>query len=464
LVSPHHTILSARVTQYSTWTRFQIGSVGTCVAGFSVRRVESEGVEVSKLLEALFDEIEFRLARRAAHRKNTRVHPVRDEKAVQPMKSDATQLASQDLPESYAMTTNVRTWMGQRTEEDPLFSRIRPVMLLLFTFYVFVIQAEGQQLREAFRNVQQAVVVVRTEQRGLAPFPMQGQMSLNGLGSGVLISKDGKVLTAAHLVQSADKTVVEFSQGELIPARVIGCSFSADVALLQLEHNPSNDIAVKLGDSDSAEVGDEIFVVGAPYGISRTLTAGHVSGRRIQNVNNDPAKSVEFLQTDAAINSGNSGSPVFNLNGEVIGIVSNIMSRSGGSEGLAFASTSNTARRLLLEQRSFWTGIEGILVDGDLAKALNLTQPAGLLVQRVAEGSIAWRSGIHTGTIRAVVEGQEIVLGGDIILRVNNVSVQDNASYDQIYESLGKNKPGESVVITIIREGQTLKLSIPMVK
>src|SRR5262249_42858521 len=160
---------------------------------------------------------------------------------------------------------------------------------------------------------------------------------------------------------------------------------SADVALLQLEGQPPNYIAAKLGDSDSAEVGDEIFVVGAPYGISRTLTAGHVSGRRILNTE---TRSIEFLQTDAAINTGNSGSPIFNLNGEVVGIVSNIMSKSGGSEGLAFASTSNTARRVLLDHKSFWTGIDGVLIEGNLAKALNLTQSAGLLVQRVAEGSI----------------------------------------------------------------------------
>jgi serine protease Do len=319
----------------------------------------------------------------------------------------------------------------------------------------------AQQLRDAFRNVQQTVVIVRTEQKGLPPFPQQGPVSLNGLGSGVLISNDGKVLTAAHLVESADKIIVEFSEGELIPARVMGCSFSADVALLQLELKPTRYLPAKLGDSDSAEVGDEIFVVGAPYGITRTLTAGHVSGRRALNSTNENQSSVEFLQTDAAINSGNSGSPVFNLNGEVIGIVSNIMSRSGGSEGLAFASTSNIARHLLLDQKPFWTGIEGILIDGSTAMALNLPQPAGVLVQRVAEGSIAWRWGIHGGTLRSIVEGAEMILGGDIILRVNERLVEDGSSYDEIYGSLSKLRPGEKLVFTILRQGQIVKLAIP---
>src|SRR5215470_11256149 len=283
--------------------------------------------------------------------------------------------------------------------------------ILVLCFLANDARVDGQQLRDVFRSVQGAVVIVRTEQVGLAPFPQQGLVSSDGLGSGVLISSD-KVLTAAHVVQSADKTVVEFSQGESIPARVIGCSSSADVALLQLERSPASYVAAKLGDSDQVDVGDEIFVIGSPYGISNTLTAGHVSARRPLKDKSPVATAIEFLQTDAAVNTGNSGSPLFNMKGEIVGIVTNIMSRSGGSEGLAFAATSNTARRFLLEQKPFWTGIEGQLVDGSLAGALNLPQAAGVLVQRVAEGSIASRCGLRPGTLRATVEGQEIILGG----------------------------------------------------
>jgi len=331
----------------------------------------------------------------------------------------------------------------------------------MICFWAVGTESKGQQLRDAFRKVEPAVVIVRTEQKGLAPFPQQGMVSLNGLGSGVLISNDGKVLTAAHVVQAADRTVVEFAGGELIPARVTGSTFSADVAVLQLERNPVNAVAATLGDSDKIDVGDQIFVVGAPYGLSHTLTAGHVSGRHTLEKRSENTTAVEFLQTDAAINSGNSGSPVFNLDGEVIGIVSNIMSRSGGSEGLAFAATSNTARRLLLEQKPFWSGIEGFLIDGDLARALNLPQPAGVLVQRVAEGSIAWRWGIHAGKLRANVEGEEVILGGDILLSVNDVPVEQSGSYDEIYASIGRLKPGENLVISVFRQGQIVKLSIP---
>ena len=362
----------------------------------------------------------------------------------------------------------VKGWVSEmhqrRRDEQLRSSAFRKVTvrlsLLILSFCWLGGKSDGQQLRDAFHKVEQAVVVVKTEQQGLAPFPQQGMVSLNGIGSGVLISND-KVLTAAHLVQAADRTMVEFSRGELIPARVIGSTISADIALLQLEHNPANAAPVTLGNSDKLDVGDQIFVVGAPYGLSRTLTAGHVSGRHLLDERSENTSGVEFLQTDAAVNSGNSGSPLFNLDGEVMGIVSNIMSRSGGSEGMAFAATSNTARRLLLEQKPFWSGIEGLVVDGDLARALNLPQPAGVLVQRVAEGSIAWRWGIHAGKLRANVEGAEFILGGDVILRVNDVPVEQSSSYDDIYASIGRLKPGENLVISVFRQGQIVKLSIP---
>lgn len=367
------------------------------------------------------------------------------------------------------MVNTIKGWINERHGRRQLervssspFGKLSVRLLLIFLFICTLGTASyAQQLRDAFRRVEQAVVIVRTEQKGLAPFPQQGMVSLNGLGSGVLVSNDGKVLTAAHLVQAADKTVVEFSAGELIPARVTGLAVSADVALLQLERNPMNAVAAVLGDSNKVEVGDEIFVVGSPYGLSRTLTAGHVSGRHRLNRRSENTTAVEFLQTDAAINSGNSGSPLFNLDGEVMGIVSNIMSRSGGSEGLAFAATSNTTRQLLLDQKPFWSGIEGFLVDGDFARALNLPQQAGVLVQRVAEGSIAWRWGIHAGRLRANVEGEELILGGDIILRVNDVPVEQNASYDEIYASIGRLKPGDNLVISVFRQGQIVRLSIP---
>src|SRR4030095_12089046 len=231
--------------------------------------------------------------------------------------------------------------------------------LLMMAVYT---TAPAQQLRDAFRKVNQSVVTVRTKRVDVARVPGQVMSITDGLGSGVLISNDGKVLTAAHVVQTADAALVEFPDGQASIARVIASDVGADVALLQLQQPPKNISPAALGDSDKVEVGDQIFVIGAPYGISQTLTAGHVSGRRRLDKDGETQPYLEFLQTDAAVNGGNSGSPMFDMNGQVVGIVSTIMSQSGGSEGLAFATAANTAKRFLLDRKPFWSGIDGVLV------------------------------------------------------------------------------------------------------
>lgn len=336
-------------------------------------------------------------------------------------------------------------------------SALLPAFLLLLAVWT---PGYGQQLREAFSKVRQSVVIVRTKQVEVAPAPGQVMSVVDGLGSGVLISKDGKILTAAHVVQTADVAWVEFPDGQVIKAHVIGSDVRADVALLKLDHPPANVTPVPVGDSDKVEVGDQIFVIGAPYGIGETLSAGHVSGRHKLNMKAQSLTAVEFLQTDAAVNSGNSGSPVFTMGGEVVGIVSTIMSRSGGSEGLAFATASNTAKRLLLEQRPFWSGIDGLLITGEMAKALNLPQPAGMLVQRVAGDSVASNLGLRPGTLRAQVEGADLLLGGDVVLNVNGIPVTENdGSYEPILNSIGALKPGDNLVVRVFRQGQVVKLS-----
>ena len=276
--------------------------------------------------------------------------------------------------------------------------------------------ASAETLRVTFKRVDPSVVVIKTTHQQVVAGPKKQLTSLPGLGSGVLISADGKVMTAAHVVQTADEVKVEFQSGEVIPARVVTSEPAADVALLQLEHVPPKTVVVPLGDSDQAEVGDEVFVVGAPVGMSHTLTVGHISARRNPNNFFNGMSRSEFFQTDAAINEGNSGGPMFNMRGEVIGIVSHIVSRSGGFEGLGFVVTSNLARKLLLERNPFWSGVEGFLLSGEMAKIFNVPQPAGLLVQRVASHSPASQLGLRPGTSTAVIEGEPMIVGGDVIL------------------------------------------------
>ena len=335
--------------------------------------------------------------------------------------------------------------------------------LILFAFVLccagISTRVDAQQISETYRKVNPSVVIVRVQQKTPSSDPQQSLVSLPSFGSGVLISAEGKILTAAHVVEAADQICIEFFDGQVIPARVIAISTSADVALVQLERVPTNAVVSAIGDSNKVDVGDQIFIIGSPYGLSHSLTVGHVSARYAPNSGMSFSGAAELLQTDAAINSGNSGSPMFNMKGEVIAVVTNILSRSGGSEGLGFAVTSKAARQVL-EQKSLWFGLDGILIGGDVAKALNLPQPAGILVQHVSEGSPAWRQGVRAGTLRTSVAGEDMLLGGDVLLEINGIAVTAaEGTVDQIYASLSQLKSGERLRSKVLRAGQVIELS-----
>jgi serine protease Do len=316
-------------------------------------------------------------------------------------------------------------------------------------------------LSQTFKRVDGAVVVVRTTERVLAGQRSNAhEVRAPGLGSGVLISADGKVLTAAHVVQTADAVAVEFPGNVLIKATIVAADPAADLALLQVERVPDGAQPVKLGDSDKAEVGDEIFVVGAPLGMSHTLTVGHLSARRRPNATFGSMETTEVFQTDAAINQGNSGGPMFNLAGEVIGVVSRIMSRSGGSEGLGFVVTSNMARRLFAEP-TVWSGLEGYLLTDEMARVFNVpVAHAGLLVERVAHGSPAERLGLRGGELPAVIAGEEMIVGGDIVLAVEGIALGEQDAYERIRKRMidTRNHSG-SLHLTLLRSGVIVELS-----
>ena len=334
------------------------------------------------------------------------------------------------------------------------------LLMMIFSFSIDLKSTYAQEIREIFNKVNPSVVVIKTLRIKPSLFTKEGYLSMEGQGSGVIISDDGKIMTAAHVVQIADKIIIEFLDGQEIPANVIASAPYADISLLQLERVPDKIKPIKLGDSDNVEVGDRTFIIGAPYGLKHTLTVGYISGRHKSSTVIGNLTPLELFQTDAAINMGNSGGPMFNMKGEVIGIVSHILTQSGGFEGIGFAITSNLGDKLLIKQKSFWTGINSYLVTGSLAEIFNLPQPAGLLIQNIAAGSPYARLGLRPGYLDMVIEDEELTIGGDIILEVGGIPVPGDVTEFYTFNSyMNSLKSGDTLSVKILRAGKILELS-----
>jgi S1-C subfamily serine protease len=316
--------------------------------------------------------------------------------------------------------------------------------------------AAAQTVREVFQKVRPAVVVIRAQGREVTA---GGHTRFTETGSGVLISEDGKVMTAAHVVHAMDEIAVEFLGGETVSARVVGSEPAADLSLLQLERVPPGAAVAHLADSDGVQIGDEVLIVGAPYGLSHSLSAGHISARWAPNTVYRTMPLAEFFQTDAVINTGNSGGPMFDMNGAVIGIVSHNISRSGGSEGLGFVVTLNTARTLMLEGRSFWSGMEGLALTDEVADLLNVpNRAAGYMVKTVAKDSPAEHIGLRGATQIVRISGEDVPLGGDIIMSVEEIpAAGDNVQ--RIHQALKRLAPRATFRVTILRAGEVLNLT-----
>jgi len=321
----------------------------------------------------------------------------------------------------------------------------------------------SHSLNKVFESVNPTVVVIHITgdkpKKNNNPNPLDKSFNKKNIGSGVVISDDGKIMTASHLVHSADTITVKFLNGNLIPARVLSSVPHADVALIQLEQIPEKLQVATLGNSDQVLVGDEVFVIGAPYGYSHTISKGIVSARYNPGDLDTEMGMSELIQTDAAINTGNSGGPMFNEQGEVIAIVSHIISHSGGNEGLGFAVTSNMSKKLLLENKPVWSGLDGIIIS-KLAEILNVPQPAGYLVQHVAKNSIADRVGIIGGSVPTTINDTHFLLGGDIIIEMLGIKIESNTdTFKNIRKKLSLLKPDDEIVIKVLRRGKVITLS-----
>jgi len=314
----------------------------------------------------------------------------------------------------------------------------------------------GETLGEVYRRVNPAVVVIRAKGEELTE---DGFARFREIGSGVLISADGKIATAAHVVHTMNEIMVEFLGEDPVPARVISSEPRADISIIQAAVVPRDAVVAKLIDSDPVLVGDPVFIVGAPYGLSHSLSAGIISARWEPNTVTKDFPLAEFFQTDAVINTGNSGGPMFSRAGNLIGIVSHNISKSGGSEGLGFVVTANTVRTLLLEKNRRFYGLDALPLTGDMAEAFKLPQAGGFLIKQVVKGTISDQMGLRGGTRMGLVDGKAVPVGGDIILSVQGITTASNEDLGKVLKSLETLKPGDDLRVTIFRDEKVEELS-----
>ena len=308
----------------------------------------------------------------------------------------------------------------------------------------------GDELQavEIFKRIQPTVVTIFVTENIETS---NGSASRKGVGAGVLVAPSCQVLTAAHVVEQADEILVETADGQRRPAEVVFSQARADIALLKLKTFDPDLPHATLGDSDRLAVGQRTFVVGAPAGLENSFSVGHISGFREFDRLYDGSVLAEFIQTDAAINSGNSGGPVFDSKGEVIGISSRILSHSGGFEGIGFVVAINTAKQLLAQEDHPWVGIDVLFLNREgLAQLLNQDLEGGLLVLSVAKGSPAERAGLKGGWLPVEFLGQDVLLGGDLIIEFNDQEACHSECLIKAGERLGS---ADKIPVTYIRGG-----------
>ncbi len=289
-----------------------------------------------------------------------------------------------------------------------------------------------------------------------------GNVPQQGQGSGFILDKSGHILTNFHVVDGANRGIeVMLYNKRRYPARVVGVDKVHDLALLQIDAPELQ--PVTLADSSQLNVGQKVFAIGNPFGLSGTMTRGIISSiRSIRNQDGAPIE--DAIQTDAAINPGNSGGPLLNSSGEVIGI--NTMIASNGadqSSGIGFAIPINTAKAVLADLIRYGRvkrpslGIVSYPIGPDLASQMGLAAESGVLIQRVLPGGAAERAGLRGGNEQAYVGNQPIMIGGDLIVAIDGQQVTDP---EDISALMDKHQAGDTISVTIVRgkKQMTLKL------
>lgn len=333
--------------------------------------------------------------------------------------------------------------------------------LLLILIIVIALPLGAQNFADLVESVKPSVVKIHVlEKKNLGIGNPNTLTSAQGFGSGVLIGENSNyILTAAHVVNNASKIEVEFVDGTRVAAFNKRVDKTADVAIIELERAVTHLSKAKLGDSDEVRIGDDIFVIGNPLGLSFSVSKGIISGKHAESNESMSGKALEFLQTDASINKGNSGGPMFNMQGEVVGVVSSILSFSGGFEGLGFAATSNIAVDILSQKGRMWFGTDILPMSAELCKIFNVPQDGALLVQNVTENSPAYFMGLKGGYVKMTLGELDFLAGGDVVLEIEGIKLNSRENIEQMWQHLNEQEDGHEYVVTVYRNGEKKKLS-----
>jgi S1-C subfamily serine protease len=323
-------------------------------------------------------------------------------------------------------------------------------------------------IQEIYRRSGPGVVqIVASTTKSSSTDPLDQQQSQRALGSGFVISKTGHIVTNYHVVQNAEEIEVNFSGGDRVKASLVGVDPSTDLAVLKVDMPSDALTPLVLADSDKVQVGDAVVAIGNPFGLDRTVTSGIVSAVQRSITSPNDFQIDHVIQTDAAINHGNSGGPLLNGQGEVIGVNSQIETGgyAEGNVGVGFAVPSNTVKDVVSQlietgkvERAF-LGIEMQTISADSADSLRLPVSKGVLVATVRPGSPADKAGLEGGTSSAVVDGQTWVLGGDVIVKADGKAIENS---DQLRDIVLAKKPDDILTLEVNRDGKIVTLSVKL--
>ena len=327
-------------------------------------------------------------------------------------------------------------------------------------------------VNQIYRRAAPGVVQVTATQVVTTPsidpffgFSIPQHQRQEALGSGFVIDKAGHIVTNYHVIEGARSVDVSFSDNESRRARIVGADPSTDIAVLQVKALSRALTPVQLGNSDDVHVGDAVVAIGNPSGLERTVTAGIVSA--LQRVIQAPnAYSIDHvIQTDAPINKGNSGGPLLDAQGKVIGVNSQIQSETGGNVGIGFAVPINTVKTVAAQliktghAEHAFLGIRVQAVTADVAKLFRLPAAHGLLVASVQPGSAAANAGLRAGKQQVTVSGETYPLGGDLIVGVDSAPLM---TLDQLRDVIAGKQPGDNVALVIYRGGTRMTLDVKL--